>query len=184
MPVPSPDFIAGPDVAESERKLARKKVHGWSREHKAKTFAQGHLRIGEALKKLPRKMWSYRPSRHKWCIGQVLWHLAYQEANLYVRLRRAASESGGMVAPYDQDKWAAGADYLKSDFEEAWHLLKLLRDSNIHLLKRLPASAWKRYVKHPEWGKLTIEYLVGLNIWHLEHHLGQMVKRYQEWKTR
>ncbi len=184
MPVPSPGFIAGPDVPELERKAAKKKVHSWDRTHKLRTFAQGHLRVGEALHKFPRKMWAYKPAKTKWCIGEILWHLADQEANLYVRLRRAAAESGGMVSAYDQDKWAVGLNYAQSDPEEAWHLLKLLRSSNVHLLKRLPSTAWKKYVKHPEYGKMTIEYLVGLNIWHLEHHLGQMVKRYREWKER
>ena len=184
MPVPLPGFIAGPDVSPQDRKRTTQKVMDWPRDRKARTFAQGHLRVGEALKKFPRKMWSYRPSKDRWCIGQILWHLADQEANLYVRLRRAACEPGHTVAPYDQDKWAVGSDYLKSDPEEAWQLLKLLRTANVHLLERLPASAWQRYVQHSELGKMTIDHLVGLNVWHLEHHLGQMTKRYLEWKAR
>jgi hypothetical protein len=183
-PVPSPGFIAGPDVPKEERALAKKKVQGWNRAHKLKTFSSGAERIGEALYKFPREMWKFKPSKEKWCIGEVLWHLADQEANLYIRLRRGVAESGGNISPYNQDKWAKELNYLKSDFDEAWHILRLLRRSNANLLKHLSAAAWKRKVKHPEWGNLSIEHLVGLNIWHLEHHLGQMARRYIEWKAR
>ena len=129
-------------------------------------------------------MWKFKPSKEKWCIGEILWHLADQEANLYVRLRRAIAESGGSVSPYDQDQWAKNLSYLSADFGEALVILKLARNSNAILLKRLPAAVWKRTVNHPERGLLTVDSLVGMNIWHLEHHLGQMTKRYGEWKAR
>jgi hypothetical protein len=109
--------------------------------------------------------------------------LADQEANLYVRLRRAIAESGSSVSPYDQDQWGQKLDYLSADFKEALEILKLMRRSNTVLLKRLPAAVWKRTVNHPERGLLTVDSLVGMNIWHLEHHLGQMLKRQREWKA-
>lgn len=184
MPVPSLGFIAGPGLTPAENDLAKKKVHGWNRARKLKVFALGAERVGESLRRFPKPMWSFTPGKAKWRIGEVLWHLADQEANLYVRLRRAAAEPGSPVSPYDQDKWSSRLSYAKADFDQAWALLRLLRKANTDLLKRLPAPAWKAKVKHPEWGMLSIEYLVGQNIWHIEHHIGQMAKRYREWKEK
>jgi hypothetical protein len=116
-------------------------------------------------------MWGFTAKKGNWTIAQVLWHLADQEANLYVRLRRAVAEPGGMVSPYDQEKWADKLFYSKADPLQALGLLRLLRKANADLLKRISAKDWRKRVKHPEWGPLTLEYLVGLNIWHIEHHL-------------
>lgn len=182
MSIPSLGFIAGPDVLKEEAALARRKVNGWSRSRKFSAFSQGADRIGKTLESFPPALWKFKLSKEKWCVGEILWHLADQEANLYVRLRRAIAESGSPVSAYDQDKWAKHLEYLLGDFEEAWEILKLLRRSNTALLKRLPISAWKRKVKHPERGMLTVESLVSINVWHLEHHLGQMEKRYRDWK--
>jgi hypothetical protein len=184
MTVPSLGFIAGPDVSKEESVSARKKVEGWKRTQKLSVFSNGANRISKTLKQFPRSMWMFKPSKEKWCIGEILWHLADQEANLYIRLRRAIAEPESQVSAYDQDKWAKQLGYLMGDFEEAWDILKLLRRSNAALLKRLPIGVWKRKVKHPERGLLTVESLVSMNVWHLEHHLGQMEKRFREWKLK
>lgn len=183
MPVPSLGFIAGPDVLKEEATLARKNVNGWSRSRKFSAFTQGADRISKTIKSFPPALWKFKLSKEKWCVGEILWHLADQEANLYVRLRRATAEPGSSVSPYDQDKWGQKLDYLSADFKEALEILKLMRYSNTVLLKRLPPSVWKRTVNHPERGLLTVDSLVAMNIWHLEHHLGQMLKRQREWKT-
>jgi hypothetical protein len=181
--VPSLGFIAGPDVLKEEAALARKKVNGWSRSRKFNAFAQGADRISKTLKSFPFVLWRFKPSKEKWCVGEILWHLTDQEANLYVRLRRAIAEPGSSVSPYDQDKWGQKLNYLSADFKEALVILQLMRRSNTILLKRLPAAVWKRTVDHPERGLLTVDSLVSMNVWHLEHHLGQMLKRQCEWKA-
>lgn len=129
-------------------------------------------------------MWRFTAKKGNWTITEILWHLTDQEANLYVRLRRAIAEPDQWVSPYDQNKWADKLLYSKADPEQARNLLLLLRKANADLLKRVPAKAWRGKVRHPEWGLLTLEYLVGVNIWHLEHHLVQMGRRFREWKTR
>jgi hypothetical protein len=183
MPVPSLGFVAGPDVLKEETALAQKKVNSWSHSRKFSALAQGADRISQTLKSFPPALWKFKPSKEKWCVGEILWHLADQETNLYVRLRRAMAESGSSVSPYDQDKWSQELGYLSADFKEALEILKLIRHSNTVLLKRFLPSVWKRTVNHPERGLLTVDSLVAMNIWHLEHHLGQMLKRQREWKT-
>jgi hypothetical protein len=184
MPVPSLGFIAGPDVAKEETVLAKKNVQSWKRDKKLSVFIQGADRVGKTLKHFPRSMWMFKPSKEKWCVGEILWHLADQEANLYVRLRKAISEPGSAIMAYDENKWSKNTQYLLGDFAQAWEVLHLLRRSNGTLLKRLPASVWIKKVKHPEQGIVSVEHLVGTNIWHLEHHIGQMTKRYREWKAK
>lgn len=182
MIIPSLGFIAGPDVPKEDAALARKKVNRWNRSRKLTVFSQGAERTAKVLKSFPRIMWKFKPSNKKWCVGEILWHLADQEANLYIRLRRAIAESGSPVSSYDQEKWSKNLEYLSGDFEEALEIMELMRHSNAALLKRLSVSVWKRKVIHSERGPQTVEAMVGMNIWHVEHHLGQMAKRHREWK--
>jgi hypothetical protein len=185
MPTPiHPRSLKAAGLLEQKNAALKKAVQGWDRSRKMASFAKGTDRVRATLKKFPKSMWHFTLKKENWTINQILWHLADQEANLYVRLRRAVAEPGGLVSPYEQDKWADKLFYSKADPEQARDLLLLLRKANADLLKRVPAKSWRGKVRHPEWGLLSLEYLVGLNIWHLEHHLVQMGRRYKEWKTR
>lgn len=147
-------------------------------------FGKGGDRVRRALRSFPRRMWNFTAHRGNWTITQVLWHLADHEANLYVRLRRAVAETGSLVTPYEQNKWSEKLLYNKADPEQAINLLLLLRKANSDLLKRVPARAFQAKVRHPEAGRISLEFMVGQNIWHVEHHIRQMERRFQEWKGR
>ncbi len=159
-------------------------VMGWSRQRQIAVFAQGGDRLEKALEKYPIKMWGFTTTPKNWCIKEVLWHLADQEANLYVRLRRAAAEPGKVAAAYDQEKWSTGLLYKKFDPHQAKALILLLRKANADLVKRLPSKVWTNKVKHSEWGMLTFGFMMAYNISHLDGHLAQMGRRYAEWKIR
>jgi len=182
-PIKTP-FLDAAGILAMERAALKKTVQGWSRSKKLAAFARGPQRLTQTLRRFPKAMWKYTRKKGNWTIIQVLWHLADQEANLYVRLRRAIAEPGGLVSPYDQNLWDEGLLYRQADPLQARDILLLLRKANADLLKRVSTKSWSQKVKHPEWGSLSLEYLVGLNIWHLEHHLGQMERRYHEWKSR
>jgi len=159
-------------------------VKGWNRQRQIATFAQGGARLEKALKKYPVQMWNFTTTPKNWCIREVLWHLADQEAHLYVRLRIAAAEPGHPVSAYDQEKWSARLLYKKADPQQAKALILLLRKANTDLVRRLPPKVWNHQVKHPEYGVRRFGELVALNVWHLDGHLAQMGRRYAEWKSR
>lgn len=167
-----------------ERYFTKEDVASMGRTRRVALFAAGVKRVEKTLSKFPRKMWAFTATPKNWAITQVLWHLADQEANLYVRLRIAAAESGSPVTAYDQNKWDKNLLYRKSDPDQARELLLILRKANADLVKRLGPSVWNKQVTHPEYGKRSFSHFVGMNIWHLDHHLAQMGRRYAEWKNR
>lgn len=94
------------------------------------------------------------------------------------------AEPNSFVSSYDQNIWADQLIYPEADPLQARDLILLLRRANVDLLRRIPRKSWAGKVKHPEWGTKTLEYMVALNVWHLEHHLRQMERRLREWKGR
>jgi hypothetical protein len=181
--VQSGKSFPGPDWLKKELEVVEETVQGWNRAQKLIAFAQGGDRVVRALRKFPRSMWGFTAKKGNWCIGEVLWHLADQEANVYVRLRKAIAEDGSTVNAWDHTKWQKGTICKEADPVQARDLLVLLRKANAELLRRLPVKVWKNYVKHPEFGEPTVEEMVGFNIWHLENHIGRMERRYKEWKN-
>lgn len=162
----------------------RSESQKWPAPQKEEAFARGGARLSTVLRRCPRRMWTFTLKRSNWTIAQILWHLADQEANLYVRMRLAAAEPGSYISSYDQEIWVEKLADPGASPEQARDLILLLRKANTDLLKRLPRKAWKGKVRHPEWGTRDLEYMVALNVWHLEHHLRQMERRLKEWKGR
>ena len=167
-----------------EKIWTREEVKKWSRARQIAAFSKGGERLERTLRKYPKKMWGVTTTPKNWCIKEVLWHLADQEANLYVRLRRAAAEPGQPISAYDQEKWSAKLFYKKAGPEQAKAVFLLLRKANSDLVQRLPVRVWNSKVKHPEWGMLSFGFLIALNVWHVDGHLAQMGRRYAEWKSR
>jgi hypothetical protein len=182
--IQSAKSFSRPTWLQKELDVVGKTVQGWTRAKKLRVFAEGGGHIAGALRKFPRPMWGFTAKKGNWCITEVLWHLADQEANVYYRLRKAVSEDGSAVSAWDHTAWQKSTFCKKADPLQARDLILLLRQANADLLRRIPAQAWKTRVKHPEFGEPTVEDMVDFNIWHLDNHIGQMGRRFQEWKNR
>src|SRR5262245_51757617 len=102
-----------------EEEGVKETVQGWGRAKKLSAFGKCAAQVERALAKFPRRMWGFSPTPGvHWSIGEVIWHLADQEANLYLRLRKALAEPGGFVTAWDQEKWSKGLLYRKAKPEQ------------------------------------------------------------------
>jgi len=185
-PIPKVQPIQGSNrvLARLEKPLIEPFLR-WSKPQKLRGLSQGLREAERSLRKYPRRMWDWspKPGTH-WCIREVLWHLADSEANYYVRLRRAAAESGATISPWDENRWALAVPYRKQSAALAWETFRALRTANIAWVKILSPGVWNRRVRHPDFGVMSIDRIVGACNWHTKHHQGQMERRYLEWKVR
>src|SRR6476660_4229899 len=62
--------------------------------------------IAAAVSGLPDKTLRYKPAPDKWCILEVLGHLADIEIVYAYRLRQMLADKKPVIAPMDQDEWA------------------------------------------------------------------------------
>ena len=69
--------------------------------------------IAAAVLGLPEKTLRYKPSPDKWCIWEMLGHLADMEILYAYRIRQMLADKDPVIAPIDQDAWAKNLGYLE-----------------------------------------------------------------------
>lgn len=106
--------------------------------------------IALAVSGLPDQVLRYKPSPEKWCVLEVLGHLADVEIIYGHRLRQMLADAKPVIAPIDQDAWARNLNYLDSPPSELVAFYGLGRHHNLRLLRRLKASDLTKSAFHPE----------------------------------
>ena len=76
--------------------------------------------IAAAVSGLSDKVLRYKPSPEKWCVLEILGHLADVEIIYGYRLRQMLADTKPIIAPLDQDAWARNLNYLDSPPSNWW----------------------------------------------------------------
>jgi len=96
--------------------------------------------IAAAVSGLSNKALHYKPSPEKWCVLEILGHLADVEIIYGYRLRQMLADTKPVIAPIDQDAWARNLNYLDSPPSELVAFYGLGRHHNLRLLRNLKVS--------------------------------------------
>jgi DinB superfamily len=115
-----------------------------------------------------------RPAPGKWSVNEVVAHLADSEIVLGYRLRLILSVPGSPLTAVDQDSWVATGHYDKRDPRKSVELFRVLRDTNLALIRSLTPGQWKHFGMHSERGRETIKDIVRLYAGHDINHLQQI----------
>jgi len=113
---------------------------------------------------------TYAPG--KWSARLLLTHLAQTELALGTRARMALASPDYVAQPWSQDDWIdqetglSGADALAA--------LMALSRMNVALFESLPPQARGKPFSHPEYGELTVDWLIHQMAGHQLHHLRQL----------
>jgi hypothetical protein len=106
--------------------------------------------IAASVSGLPDKILRYKPLADKWCILEVLGHLADIEIVYAHRFRQMLADENPVIAPMDQDAWAQHLDYMETPAPELIALYGLNRHHTLQLLRRLKPSDLEKSAYHPE----------------------------------
>lgn len=113
---------------------------------------------------------SYAPG--KWSARQLLVHLAQTELALSTRARFALAQSGYTAQAFSQDDWLA-ID-ASSEAQIALDAYLSLRRLNLVMWRRLTPEQLDRPFSHPEYGDLTVGWIMAQMAGHDIHHLKQL----------
>ena len=114
---------------------------------------------------------SYAPG--KWTARQVIIHLAQTELALTTRVRFALTQQGYAAQPFDQDEWV-GVDRA-ADGRTALDAYSSLRRLNLAMWTALTPAQRDRRFTHPEYGELTVGWVMAQLAGHDIHHYNQLL---------
>jgi len=115
-----------------------------------------------------------RPAPEKWCVAEILTHLADVEIVIGWRIRSILGDPGTPVQAYDQNAWVVAGHYEKRDPRKSIELQRVVREANLALLKSLSPGQWKHYGQHAERGQESIEHIARMVAGHDLNHIQQI----------
>jgi DinB superfamily len=132
--------------------------------------------IAAAVSGLSDKILRRKPAPEKWCIVEVLAHMADVEIVYAHRLRQMLADTSPTIAPMDQNAWAT-LGYLEIPAPESIAVYALIRLHNLRLLRRLKVVDLEKSAFHPELNRqFTVTELVEKISRHGLGHLEQIEK--------
>src|SRR5262245_36342891 len=136
--------------------------------------AEAPKKLAALIKGKNKKQLTQRPAPGKWSVAEIMAHLADAEIVLSWRLRQTLSSNGVAIQPFDQEVWATTFDYAHQDPKQSLEKYRVLRESNLALLKRIPKPLWDNYGVHQERGNESVAHVVRMIAGHDLNHLGQV----------
>jgi len=137
-----------------------------------KALRETPIAVKRAVERLGPDGMGRRLAPGKWTAAQILVHLAQVETMFQSRLRLALAAPGVEVQRFDQD------DFMKSgstsDGGAALDAYFALRGFTLPLIERLDEHALAVGMRHPEYGELSVRWLLSWCAGHERRHLGQL----------
>jgi len=113
----------------------------------------------------------YRPEG--WTVRQVVHHLPDSHVNSYVRLKLALTEDTPTIRTYEEARWAELADSA-GPTEVSLSLIESLHERWVYLLRSLSEGDWRRQLRHPDLGEMSVDELLAFYAWHSLHHVAHI----------
>ncbi len=116
----------------------------------------------------------YRPTPDKWCVRQIVAHLADSEMIAAIRFRSILAEDNPTLIRMDEKKWAENLDYSRKKPSHSLETFRRTRADSYDLLKELDESAFERSGMHNERGRTTLLDWLRIFAVHAEKHTQQI----------
>jgi uncharacterized damage-inducible protein DinB len=158
-------------------------VHNYSRREALRIHAATAGKLRRLVRGLSRAALRRRPAPRKWSISEIALHLTDVEISFSFRVRKILAEPGGLIAPFNQERWAEGLRYRHQNLQMALNTFAALRKQNLALYSQLSDKQWRQWARHPEYPKLR--YALDPVFLHLAahdlNHLGQIAALRRRW---
>jgi len=136
---------------------------------------KGPKNLATAVSGLSDKVLRYKPAPGKWCILEIVAHLADAEIIYSYRMRQIIADKKPVIAPLDVDDWANNLGYFEAAPAELVAQYGLNRHHNLRLLRRLKPEDLSKSAHHPELKEpMTLEGMVKKFAAHDQNHLAQI----------
>lgn len=142
---------------------------------------KGPRKLAAAVLGLSDNVLHYKVAPDKWCILEIIGHLADAELVYGYRLRQMLADKEPVIAPIDQEDWARNLGYLEAAPAELVAQYGLNRHHNLRLLRKSGVNDLGKAAYHPERkANMTVEELVRGLAAHDASHLAQIERLKQQ----
>ena len=131
-------------------------------------------RVRKLIRGLTERQLETKPAPGKWCIKEIVTHLADGEVILGSRYRFIGAHDRPPLPGYDQDAFVERLGPMNAKAADLADDFAMARAVNLGLLERLPAEAWDRVGLHAERGEESIRSTVATYAGHDRIHLAQI----------
>ncbi len=132
-----------------------------------------------------------KPKPDKWSKKEILGHLIDSAYNNHSRFLSAATKENLIFNGYNQDDWVLRNNYQNRDYIEIIGTWMSVNNHLIFMLKEMPEEVLqKSTTEHnfhkicmqriPEGKPTNLSYLVWDYLFHMEHHLAQLLPNYEK----
>jgi uncharacterized damage-inducible protein DinB len=115
-----------------------------------------------------------RPDEKNWAPKEIVCHLRDTEEFFMIRFHTLAAAHEPHLIPADPERWANDRQYIRNDAAEAGRAFRQRREESLAHLRGLSDAQWSRAGLHPTLGRMTVEDIVNLMVWHDANHLDQL----------
>jgi hypothetical protein len=127
-----------------------------------------------AIADQPEAVLCRRPDAKNWAPKEVVCHLRDTEEFFMLRFQTLAVGHEPPLVPADPDRWAEERQYIRNDAGEAARAFRRRREECLAHLRGLADAQWLRAGLHPTYGRMTVEDVASLMVWHDANHLEQL----------
>lgn len=120
---------------------------------------------------------TYRYAEGKWSIREVIGHLIDAERVFGYRSFSIARGERNNLPGFDENEYMLSAPYDRIDLEDLLSEFRLVRHSNIAMLRNLDEEAWMRIGTANE-SPVSVRALAFIMAGHLRHHMEVLRERY------
>lgn len=114
----------------------------------------------------------YRPNG--WTPQQIIHHMADNDMNAFIRLKRGITETEPQASSYRQDLWAELNDYKETPVSVSIQLLQAIHFRMDKVLESLTEADYEKKLKTNVLGSITVDTAIQRFIWHNHHHTAQI----------
>lgn len=155
------------------------------------TLQQILTAANKSLQQISETEMQYKPTPQKWSKKQILGHLIDSAYNNHRRFAQASEQDNLIFDGYDQVKWVEKNNYQNRETSEIINTWLAVNQHLSHLIQHIPKDMlYKVHKRHnfdkicmnriPKGQETTLDYLIWDYLFHLEHHLGQIISGYEK----
>ena len=130
------------------------------------------------LDRVPPEHETYRYAEGKWSIREIVGHLIDGERVFGYRALCIARGEQQSLPGFDQDQYMLTAPFDRVALEDLLSEFRLVRLSNIALLRTLDEAAWTR-MGTANGNPISVRALVYIMVGHTRHHMSVLRERYE-----